>query len=68
MIQVCYFCKQVYGEKEPLENKEETHGECNLCHHLFKVWYHLWRNKNTDETATKFILRYRDNLERSANL
>ena len=31
MIQVCYVCKQVYGEKEPLEDRQETHGVCPAC-------------------------------------
>ncbi len=30
MIQVCYYkgCGVVYGEKEPLSDKRETHGLC----------------------------------------
>ncbi len=30
MIQVCYYkgCGVVYGEKEPLSNKQRTHGLC----------------------------------------
>jgi len=30
MIQVCYYkgCGVIYGEKEPLSNKQETHGLC----------------------------------------
>ena len=31
MIQVCYICWRVYGEKAPLENKEETSGICPDC-------------------------------------
>jgi len=35
MIQVCYSNHHIgdrkYGEKEPLEDKRETHGLCNLC-------------------------------------
>jgi len=35
MIQVCCECKVVYGEKEPLEDKSETHGYCEPC---FTEW------------------------------
>lgn len=59
MIRVCYFCKQTYGEKEPLENKEETSGECPLCHFLFAIWYSLWKKGSINETATEFILNSR---------
>lgn len=31
MYQVCYHCGQVYGEKEPLEDKEISHGLCPEC-------------------------------------
>ena len=62
MIQICYFCKGTYGEKEPLENKEETHGECPLCHFLFVIWYAKWREASTKETATEFILNCRKTL------
>lgn len=31
MIRVCCVCKTVYGEKEPLEDKSETHGYCDPC-------------------------------------
>jgi len=31
MIRVCSYCGKVFGEKEPLENKEETHGICPEC-------------------------------------
>ncbi len=31
MIRVCYRCKIVFGEKEPLEDKRETHGICKGC-------------------------------------
>jgi hypothetical protein len=31
MIRVCYRCKKVMGEKEPLEDKSETHGLCDEC-------------------------------------
>ena len=62
MIQVCYFCRQIYGEKEPLEDKQETHGECSLCHFLFAIWYSCWKKGGIDETATAFILRCREIL------
>ena len=31
MIRVCYRCKIVFGEKEPLEDRSETHGLCDEC-------------------------------------
>jgi len=31
MIQLCYVCKKVYGEKEPLEDPRETSGICPQC-------------------------------------
>jgi hypothetical protein len=31
MIQVCCVCWKKYGEKEPLEDKSETHGICEGC-------------------------------------
>ena len=31
MIRVCSYCDKVFGEKEPFENKEETHGICPEC-------------------------------------
>lgn len=31
MIRVCSYCGKVFGEKEPLENKEETHRICPEC-------------------------------------
>jgi hypothetical protein len=37
MIRVCYRCKIVFGEKEPLEDKSETHGLCDPCFELETV-------------------------------
>ena len=31
MIRVCCKCKRVFGEKEPYEDKSETHGFCDPC-------------------------------------
>ena len=31
MIRVCYRCKIIMGEKEPFEDKSETHGLCEVC-------------------------------------
>ena len=31
MIRICSYCCEVFGEKEPFENKEETHGICPKC-------------------------------------
>jgi hypothetical protein len=65
MIQVCYFCNQVYGEKEPLQDKQETHGECDLCHLFFIAWYVQWKTGSVTETATQFILKCREILGES---
>ena len=32
MIRVCMTCDQIFGEKEPLEDKSETHGLCPVCY------------------------------------
>jgi len=29
---VCYVCGKQYGEKEPLDNKDETSGLCPVCY------------------------------------
>jgi len=34
MIRICYKCKTIMGEKEPLEDKSETHGLCEDCFKL----------------------------------
>ena len=34
MIQICCVCKEIYGEKEPYEDKEYTHGYCSECFKL----------------------------------
>jgi hypothetical protein len=31
MIRVCYLCKRVYGEKEPLDDRRISHGLCDPC-------------------------------------
>lgn len=31
MIRVCVYCKRVFGEKEPFEDRSETHGICDEC-------------------------------------
>ncbi len=31
MIRICMDCKTVMGEKEPIEDKRETHGCCPEC-------------------------------------
>lgn len=32
MIRVCCYCNAKMGEKEPLEDKTETHGICKKCY------------------------------------
>ena len=43
MIRVCCKCKKVFGEKEPYEDKSETHGFCDPC---FAEWKTGWEEKN----------------------
>jgi len=31
MIRICMICKEVIGEKEPLDDKSATHGICDKC-------------------------------------
>lgn len=31
LVRVCSVCKKVMGEKEPLDDKRETHGYCDAC-------------------------------------
>jgi len=31
MIRICMRCHKVMGEKEPFEDKSETHGYCDPC-------------------------------------
>lgn len=37
MIRVCMVCKKVFGEKEPLDDKSQTHGICDPCFEEFRV-------------------------------
>ena len=32
MIKMCAYCKEKIGEKEPYEDKSETHGICGICY------------------------------------
>jgi len=31
MIRICAWCKLKIGEKEPFQDKSETHGICGCC-------------------------------------
>lgn len=31
MIRVCCECNKVFGEKEPFDDRSETHGICEEC-------------------------------------
>ncbi len=31
MVRVCLSCFRKYGEKEPFEDRTETHGYCDEC-------------------------------------
>lgn len=37
MISVCGWCKTVLKEKEPIEDKSETHGICGSCLNEWKL-------------------------------
>ena len=37
MIRICYRCKTVMGEKEPFDDKSETHGLCDPSFGLEKI-------------------------------
>jgi len=41
MIVICAWCKKELGEKEPMENKTETHGVCCFCAALLKEKYKI---------------------------
>ena len=41
MIIICAWCKKVLGEKEPLENKADTHGICKICEAKLKAKYKI---------------------------
>lgn len=32
MIRECYLCREVFGQKEPLEDKSVTSGTCPSCY------------------------------------
>jgi hypothetical protein len=48
MIRVCMFCGMVFGEKEPLYDKRQTHGICAPCFEEFRVNY-----ENQEEVEQK---------------
>jgi hypothetical protein len=62
VIRQCYYCGDVFGEKEPLEDKQTTSGECPLCHFLFTVWYRGWRRGVIKEPSSEFISECRRTL------
>lgn len=43
MIRICSYCARILGEKEPLEDKSETHGICEECEEK--------ENKKLDDTS-----------------
>jgi hypothetical protein len=46
MIRICSDCKYVLGEKEPFEDKRETHGLCQPCmEKLISAYRDLRRQK-----------------------
>ncbi len=67
MLRKCYYCDQVYGEKEPLDNHEETSGECDLCHFLFKIWYYGLKAGRITQPASEFISDCRKTLAENHN-
>ena len=44
MIRVCCVCKAIFGGKEPLEDKSETHGFCPEC-------FEEWKENNSNEIS-----------------
>ena len=36
MVRICMYCHKILGEKEPLDDKSETHGMCDSCADLFE--------------------------------
>jgi len=59
MIRKCYYCGEIMGEKEPIDDKSITSGECNLCYSLFQEWYRLWQFNRITEQASHYIRRVR---------
>ena len=41
MILICAWCQKKLGEKEPLENKDHTHGICPACSTELKKKYRV---------------------------
>lgn len=34
MLRICSYCNDVFGEKEPLDDKRESHGICPKCYQI----------------------------------
>ena len=56
MIIICMECKQVQGEKEPLENKTHTHG---LCFDCMPDWL-VSTGEFTEAEAMKEVLKMKE--------
>ena len=41
MLRQCCRCKVIYGEKEPLEDKNVTSGYCDVCFPLEMERFHV---------------------------
>jgi len=37
MIRICAWCDKKMGEKEPMEDRSETHGICDECLDVLKI-------------------------------
>lgn len=63
MIQVCYYegCGIVYGEKEPLSDKRETHGLCPKHFEIYLKEIKAEMEKLQDMTGSLKILVVEDN-------
>ena len=52
MIRICAWCKENLGEKEPLENKSETHDICKPCADAMKAKYRMSAALDTGDIAS----------------
>lgn len=62
MIRVCAHCDEIYGEKEPLEDKSYTHGICIKCLEI-----ELKKLGRTLEKFEEFKKRRLTNMPREGN-
>ena len=51
MFLICGWCKKDMGEKEPLDNKDMTHGICKVCADALKKKYRMSDVLTTDDVV-----------------